>query len=251
MRIQYLSDWHREWMDDSALAEPLPIVGDIVVLAGDIVTDTDQLQAVLNNIPESVPVIYVLGNHEYYGWDWALAERAYAAACQARPNVHLLKNDTVTIHGIRFLGTTLWSALAGRLPPDDYRWKVPDYQQILRDDGQPIRPAITQSWHHQAVRFLEQVLAQPFSGPTIVVTHHAPSFLSEHPRWAGSDIRGAFCSALDALIETYQPTAWIHGHVHESNNYCIGATHVVSNPFGIWLSGENPAFDPVATLTLP
>lgn len=246
--VQYASDWHNEWMPADGLI-PMPIMGDILVLAGDIVVDLPQLQAILEKIPETVSVIYVLGNHEYYGWDWAIAERAYAEAVKAWPHVYLLQNHVAVVRGIRFVGTTLWSALAGRLPPDAYRGKVVDYDQIVDSHGRPIWPEHTQLWHRQSVDFLRRTLSQPWSGPTIVVTHHAPSFLSEHPQWAGSDIRGAFCSSLENIIEAYRPDVWIHGHVHESCDYVLGQTRIVCNPLGVW-GMENPEFNPTAMLVL-
>ncbi|MCY0909766.1 MAG: hypothetical protein OWR62_15425 [Sulfobacillus thermotolerans] len=50
--------------------------------------------------------------------------------------------------------------------------------------GPPIHPALTQEGHYQAIEFLHKVLNEPFRGSTVIVTHHAPSFLSEHSRWA-------------------------------------------------------------------
>lgn len=245
--VQYASDWHNEWAPTNGII-PMPIVGDILVLAGDIVVDIPQLQAIMEQIPSCVSVVYVMGNHEYYGWDWSVAECAYAKAVHAWPHMHLLQNSTVILRGIRFVGTTLWSALSGRLPAIAYQQYVADYDQIGDAHGHTISPTMTQLWHQQAVDFLRRTLSEPWHGPTIVVTHHAPSFLSEHPKWAGSEIRGAFCSSLEDCIETYQPDAWIHGHVHESCDYFIGKTHVVCNPFGIWGTNENPQFNPVALI---
>lgn len=53
-------------------------------------------------------MLYVLGNHEFYGYDWEqLIGEAYSA-CDGT-NVVLLENDTYRFRGIRFLGTSLWT----------------------------------------------------------------------------------------------------------------------------------------------
>ena len=90
-----------------------------------------------------------------------------------------------------------------------------------------------------------------FPGPTVVVTHHAPSALSNPPQFAGSPISGAFYSNLDELIEDTKPTLWIHGHVHDSCDYVIGETRVVCNPFGYEGIETNVDWDPRAMVELP
>ena len=36
---------------------------------------------------------------------------------------------------------------------------------------------------------------------------------------------------------------WVHGHIHESNDYTVANTHIVSNPRGYSDYQENPNFD--------
>ena len=55
-------------------------------------------------------------------------------------------------------------------------------------------------------------------------------------------IRGARkTSYLTELIERYQPTLWVHGHVHNSSDYLVGKTRVLCNPHGY--GTENPDFN--------
>ena len=79
----------------------------------------------------------------------------------------------------------------------------------------------------------------------MVITHHAPSRKSIHPRFAGSLLNGGFVSDLERLIVSGQPQLWIHGHVHDSYDYQVKGTRVVCNPRGYSKEGvnENPAFD--------
>ena len=52
---------------------------------------------------------------------------------------------------------------------------------------------------------------------------------------------GAFVSDLEDLILATHPTLWVHGHVHNSCDYRVGATRVLCNPHGY--GSENPTFD--------
>lgn len=70
------------------------------------------------------------------------------------------------------------------------------------------------------------------------VTHHAPSFRSQHPRFAGSPIAGGFCSNLESRIQQWKPDLWIHGHVHDPMDYRIGKTQVLCNPWGYQNEGR-------------
>ena len=52
----------------------------------------------------------------------------------------------------------------------------------------------------------------------------------------------AFVSNLSEIIDPRQPALWVHGHVHTSFDYRVGATRVLCNPHGY--GAENPDFDP-------
>ncbi|WP_274534676.1 hypothetical protein [Aureimonas sp. AU20] len=88
---------------------------------------------------------------------------------------------------------------------------------------------------------MEEELTKPFDGPTVVVTHHAPTPRSIHPRYEGDVANPAFASDLTDLVARVGPDLWIHGHVHDSFDYRIGRTRVLANPKGY--GDENKAFD--------
>ena len=57
---------------------------------------------------------------------------------------------------------------------------------------------------------ISSILATPFRGPTVVVTHHLPSRELCHPRFA-SALSGGFASDCDALMKgLHAPVLWIH-----------------------------------------
>lgn len=105
-RLLVLSDLHVEFAPFVPDATVLQGV-DAVVLAGDIHQGTRGIEWARKTF-SSLPVIYVAGNHEFYGhhWDRLLDELRAAAELW---DVHFLENDAVSLGGVRFLGCTLWS----------------------------------------------------------------------------------------------------------------------------------------------
>lgn len=123
-------------------------------------------------------------------------------------------------------------------------------------------PLIVSAKHVQAKIFLERSLSESFDGPTVVVTHHPPSpralrhagkWLPEpHPSMdinrlnqlfpkAGWHRLGTYASRLDEIITTHQPTAWIHGHIHQRMEYFIHNTPVFMNALGHNSTKSTPA----------
>lgn len=77
-----------------------------------------------------------------------------------------------------------------------------------------------------------------FDGPTVVVTHRAPHALSVHARFERAPINPAYVSDQTDMMQRFAPALWLHGHVHNSFDYVVGATRVLANPRGY--SDENP-----------
>lgn len=266
MRLLILSDLHREvwyppgetyfegWVDpcprtDLAISRP-----DVVVLAGDIDVGTAAV-AWADEVFRGLPVLYVSGNHEGYGENLDDVQKKLESTCAATGHVHYLNQREVLIEGVRFLGATLWTDLMlyGReLYPaviSDVSTKMNDYRRIrLASQGyRKLRPSDTQRWHFIERTWLEARLAEPFEGPTVVITHMAPSVRSISNEYRGDILSAAFASNLDHLVEL--ASLWIHGHVHASMDYRIGNGRVICNPLGYpRRRGEGPpenlAFDP-------
>ncbi|MEW8692247.1 MAG: hypothetical protein AB2535_14320 [Candidatus Thiodiazotropha endolucinida] len=98
---------------------------------------------------------------------------------------------------------------------------------------------------HEASRdWLAIMLAEPFDGRTVVVTHHAPSSQSVHPRYARDLLTPAFASNMENLMDSNRAALWIHGHTHDSFDYEIYETRVVCNPRGYSPEALNPDFRP-------
>jgi predicted phosphodiesterase len=254
VKLHVLSDLH---LGLAAMPHPRTDA-DVVVLAGDIARPRE---AVAWACGFDKPVVYVPGNHEYYGGslDGTLAElRALAAGTPVR----LLADDELVIDGVRFLGTTLWTDfdLFGR--GEQRAAAVAEASRLLRDFSRIRRAAADAALftpadcarlfaHHAA--WLRARLAQPRAGATVVVTHHAPSPRSIHPRFEGSLLNACFVSEAEDLLGAEKACLWIHGHTHDSFDYDCAGTRVLCNPRGYVRDGvrENAAFDEGLVVTVP
>jgi len=225
LRIQFFSDMHLEFGGCELEIEP---TADVIVAAGDIGLGLDGVLW-LEHAPK--PVIYVAGNHEYYGGDLVYTRDKIAAATDGQP-VYFLNNAVVVIRGVRFLGSTLWTDFGGADPvlmkmASDY---MNDYNQISYQ-GEVLTPERILEVHQRARKWLFSELEQHFDGPTVVVTHHAPTPWS----WRGdpdSPMRHTYCNSLEPLLSAYDIDLWIHGHIHWVSDYRSEGIRVVCNPRG-------------------
>lgn len=245
MKIQIASDLHLEFLSRTRSAEFSlhDVDADVLVLAGDISSAPDGVSWA-GSTEVTQDVIYVPGNHEYYGKH--LHKTALAMRGMAEPIdwLHLLDNDEVVIGNVRFLGTTLWTdfELNGK---DAVRRSLAaaanylnDFRSIRFGSTGWFTPQDSVVLHRAAVEWLTEKLGQHFDGPTVVVTHHCPHPRSVSERFQGDLLSPAFCSDLSTLIEEYRPELWVHGHTHDEFDYVVpwsdgsGGTRIVCNPCG-------------------
>jgi predicted phosphodiesterase len=249
VRLHVLSDLHLE-------QEPFELNGveaDAVVLAGDTGTGTDGVQWA-RELANGRPVLYVAGNHEFYGHalPGLVNELRHAAAGSS---VHVLENDEVVIDGVRFLGCTLWSDFD--FDGQERREQsmricervVNDYGQISfePDPGTPTERTLaardTRTVHVDSRCWLAARLAEPHDGPTVIITHHAPMIRSRPREAVWRAIAGAFASDLTDLMGGDRVGLWIFGHTHRAADVEVKGTRVISNPRG-YPHQPVPEFDP-------
>lgn len=248
MRLRVLSDLHHEHFPNGRRELP-QATADVVVLAGDIHEHLQGLHWAREEFPDS-EIVYVAGNHEFYHSDLPELTQAMRNLAQAL-NIHFLENSAVVLGGVRFLGATLWTDFqlygehASELAYEQAQLLMPDFSTVDYFT-QPFTPGMSAEICATTCRWLEAELAQPFAGPTVVVTHHAPSARSIPAHYVGDALSPAFASNLETLVERCD--LWIHGHVHECLDYRVGRGRIVANP-GAY-PGEDSGFDPCRVIEL-
>lgn len=256
MRLGVMSDLHLSMASFDAPATD----ADLIVLAGDI-TRPEGAIAWARGLGK--PVLYVAGNHEFYGGSLDGTVRQLKRLASGSL-VQVLDNEVAVIDGVRFLGSTLWTDFVSfdpRRDPDLRRSAetlavklVRDFSRIrVRQDAQALfTPAVSAHRYARNVQWLRQALDVPFPGPTVVITHHAPSLRSIHPRFEGSPLNACFVSDAEDLMGSERVQLWIHGHMHDRSDYRVRGTRVVCNPRGYRKGGvdENPDFAPDLVIDL-
>jgi predicted phosphodiesterase len=242
-RIHVLSDIHLEF----APFTPPDVGADVVVLAGDIGTKFHGVEWA--NDTFRCPVVYLLGNHEYYGGD--LARVIAKCRANAAPHVHVLDGESVSLAGVHFLGATLWTDFdlfgaelrtqamyaAESVMTDFKRIRVENHGHFVR-----LRAAYTRRVFVERREWLAAELAHGQPGRTVVVTHHAPHRGSLAEEFAQDLVSAAYVSDLTALLG--KSALWIHGHTHTSFDYRVEGTRVLCNPRGYAPADVNPGFRP-------
>lgn len=255
LRFQVASDLHLEMLPRGAdfSSKLPPALTSLMVLAGDIyVGRADDFLDVLSRVASRYPrVLYVAGNHEYYGSRrevYSMREvREYVAACCRRiHNVDFLDDSSVTVDGVEFVGGTMWT----NVPPSEFpvaNLKMADFSVIGVDrDAQPaasgvgdvrsLSPEDVVEMHAATKRYFEErIRAAEATGTEVVaVTHHAPSARHVGAWTRGDTYRSFYFSTdLDRLLRAPPVAAWVHGHTHCSNNQTTeGGARLVANPRG-------------------
>ncbi len=118
LRIWPISDLHLA-VSEGWSAGHLP-QADVAIVAGDVCEGVvAAIEWLALHIRPQMQVVFVPGNHEYYGTvhDQALLRGKQAATFA---DIHLLNGDQVVIGHVRFVGATLWSDYL--LFGEPYRW---------------------------------------------------------------------------------------------------------------------------------
>jgi Icc-related predicted phosphoesterase len=265
MKISLVSDLHLEFG-----YQELP-GGDVLILAGDIaearsISKHHHSTKLVANSPNHQfrcseffafecakyrRVIYVMGNHEHYHGQF---HKTLDLLKRLVPdNVTLLEQDYVDIDDVRFLGSTMWTDLNRNCPLTEMHLKssMNDYRVITmknprNDQYHKLIPAHTRDIHIETLNYFRNHLTAEPDRKFVVVSHHAPSHLSIHPRYQHDYLgNGGYVSQLDDFILDHpQIKLWTHGHIHDPIDYLIGTTRVVANPRGYVGREDTSKFNP-------
>ena len=247
MKIFPISDMHSEFINWDRTRDPNDYKyngpADIIIAAGDIGKKGNGPQY-LRTVFGQRQIIYVGGNHEYYGSSIQEMDEQLRLECD-KYGIHFLQMDVIKIEGIRIAGCTLWSdfELFG-LDKKPYAVSeagryMNDYRMIWHQDRKKgaISPSDTIRIHQEHLTWLSQQQAD------IIVTHNCPSFQGVLDIYKDSLLSAAFASDLGHVVSQSGARYWICGHSHIATKFKIGSTEVIMNCQGY--PGESiDGFDP-------
>lgn len=243
MKIQYASDLHLEFPDNSLLlagGNPFRVMGDVLVLAGDTILlrrlDTLRLHPFFDWCADNYRETFLIpGNHEYYHDD--IGNYPDSWELDLRSNVRMCENCAVVIDDTELILSTLWS----HIPMKNWltlKRGMSDFTLIRYNEG-PFTATIYNALHKRDLEFLQSAVKASKAEHKVVVTHHVPSRLLVAPEFQGSSLESGFTVDLTDYIESSGVDLWVYGHSHRSIETVIGRTHVVSNQMGYVAYGEH------------
>ncbi len=184
------------------------------------------------------PVLYVLGNHEFYRSSIDGAADEVERLCDGT-QIQVLDNTEIVIDRVRFLGTTLWTDLEFFGEAEKKAAAMAEARRLIRDFSRialveasdaMFSPEDSAALFGRHAGWLDERLAAAHDGPTTLMTHPAPSPRSIHPQFAGTLMNACFVSDAEHLLGADRAQLWFHGHTHDSFDYFVNGTRIVCNP---------------------
>jgi Icc-related predicted phosphoesterase len=241
MKLQIFSDLHLEFAPFELTHEQ----ADVLIFAGDIHIGVQGITW-LKSLNIAKPILYVLGNHEYYKQIYPKLLRQMQALVQGT-TIQILENSQFILGDICFHGATLWTDynLFGvpRVAGYEAQQMMNDFRKIRREPNySKLRAIDVAAIHAQSLKWLNTSLVASKASKNVVISHHAPSVQSLPESQKEKLLSAAYASNLEDFINSFQPDLWIHGHVHNSCDYRVGNCRVITNPRG-YINEFNSAFN--------
>lgn len=234
MRLQIASDLHHQFAGAGlATSRLLPISqeADLLVLAGNIHL-SDGVVSMYKDC--GLPVVFVNGCSDLHGTDIKMTRKVLKVRALGT-SVRYLERATFQYRNARFLGCCLWTDYCLSSAPLASAIRVANSRSAdhrLIRYGRKLFGAEDAAREHAASRaWLAQQLAIAFDGPTVVVTHHAPSAKSIPLALRNREDCARLASELDDLVT--KADIWVHGLIPDTVDYTIGRARVVCNARGL------------------
>lgn len=245
MRYCYFSDPHCN--ADPTWFPHIQESVDLILCAGDIHIDFYQSVLFLQRLHDvyRVPVIAVLGNHDYEAYSIQHIHAAIRHHNQQHTGVTILENDSFIYGDTTIFGATLWSnfGLYGeqeRYFAEQAAKNLGDFHHIQYDNG-ALTPHKVRELCHVSTEWLHQAIQTSSSAHKILLTHFSPHPAAIAPEYGTQAVNAYFANNLPQLYG-YVDTV-IHGHTHHSMDFVLPhGTRVLCNARGHRHHRLNPHF---------
>ena len=250
MRIQYVSDLHLEFGGSEVIDQIGECESDCLVLAGDVSVHKNIAQAIrcIYEVSKK-PVIFVPGNHEYYDTSRKFQDEHFRNAWKTDPDVHYLNEGCLRLDGVVFIGATgWWDESYGPVKTKQVLNGMSDFSAIA--DIEAADWGV--SWGKQAHRFFQQELERcsSLNSKIVCISHNAPTRMSVLPHYDEHYLNACYANDWLHFLQDYKPDLWIHGHMHDTLDYCVSNTPVICNPRGYFGIALNKDFDPCKSIQI-
>lgn len=261
MKLAICSDLHLEFgpitLKNTDNASILVLAGDIIVAKNieDPVFDVDKNTAALDSIvgsrhnkryheffdavcKEFPLVLYVIGNHEHYNYDFNQTVPHLKRVLSHHTNLHILDKESMEIDDKIFVGSTLWTSMnhSDSVTLFNIRRMMTDFRVIANNTTQKSKLFTPEDCVEQYESCLQHLVDvyNSTNKDIVYIGHHTPSMLSCSLEYRGDHVmNGGFHNSLDEFIFCRpRIKLWIHGHTHDPFDYTIGETRVFCNPRG-------------------
>lgn len=250
MKIKVVSDLHLEFpgavMDFPETDQDKEIT---LVLAGDIAVGEGVKPYLDKWSKQFKHVVYIAGNHEYYGKVYELVNDALYSLAEDYDNVYFLNRDFIELDGVQFFGDTFWTPGGDEWENKIAKQMMNDFRMIKRIHGLTgdfvnIDHVSYLYWFRDTIEAYNKWIDNGFQGKRVVISHHAPSSRSIHPNFYGNDLNAFYKFDANKYLKSLDNVSlWLHGHIHSNSDYWLTDTRVVANPKG-YIGQENPEFNP-------
>lgn len=245
-RFLYGSDIHTEWRGCVVPRLSDPETYDAVLLPGDIGSGSQGVTRLAKLIPSHKPILFLPGNHEYYGQNMDVLDHELAGL--NIPNVTVMNKRALEFEGILIVGATLWSEIEPEQPPQDrarfdayVRSSISDFS-VIRREGRLFSVDDCRALNAEHRNFIDEELSKnDWERPVVVMTHFMPTGQATAPQFLGSPLNPYFASVCDDIMDRWVPDHWVFGHTHTPYEavHRDSGTVLHCNPFGY--PNENPS----------
>lgn len=239
-KVRLLSDLH---IEGHAHPELYPSQGeDVLVLAGDIHVGAENVYRVLKEFKQHQKnIVYVPGNHEYYGQEYTSTNLALQEYCDEL-DIHFL-NPNICFYtdrlsyqsgprsafdGVAIIGCTLWSECGNPTDKTIIKNSINDFR-LIRYGNASFTPDIAEKLNDEHTAFIKSMDYKK----KLIVTHFLPGNACIDPMYKDEQVLNRyFANNLDYYIMDMENTTWLFGHTHENVDITLGTTRLIANPYG-------------------